>query len=176
MAFRGISMNEIREVLRLWLGTAALPAPGLRTIVEHAGVDRKTVRRYVEAAQAAGLTRTDDADAVSDEVIATVVATVRPDRPHGHGAAWEQLVPHQEQITKWVSGDGERKPLTIAKIEVLLDRKGCRASNMDFSSGRFCDDGRVPDRADIAPRSAPPTHVDALQWPRVRYRREGTHT
>ncbi|MFT7025085.1 MAG: transposase [Rhodococcus sp. (in: high G+C Gram-positive bacteria)] len=125
MAFREISVNEIREVLRLWLGTAGLPAPGLRTIAEHAGVDRKTVRRYVEAAQAAGLTRTDDAGAVSDDVIAAVVATVRPDRPHGHGAAWEQLVPHQEQITKWVEGDGERKPLTIAKIEVLLARQGC---------------------------------------------------
>ncbi len=126
MAFREISVNEIREVLRLWLGTAALPSPGLRTIAEHAGVDRKTVRRYVEAAQAAGLSRTDDAGAVSDEVIAAVVATVRPDRPHGHGAAWEQLVPHQEQISKWVAGDGERKPLTIAKIEVLLARKGCQ--------------------------------------------------
>ena len=47
MAFREISVNEIREVLRSWLGTAALPAPGLRTIAGHAGVDRKTVRRYV---------------------------------------------------------------------------------------------------------------------------------
>ncbi|NCL74489.1 hypothetical protein AIIKEEIJ_01934 [Rhodococcus sp. YH1] len=55
MAFREISVNEIREVLRLWLGTAALPAPGLRKIAEHTGVDSKTVRRYVEAAQAAGL-------------------------------------------------------------------------------------------------------------------------
>ncbi|CCQ18499.1 Transposase (fragment), partial [Rhodococcus sp. AW25M09] len=58
-------------------------------------------------------------------MIGTVVEVVRPDRPHGHGAAWEHLVPHQDQITKWVAGDGEQKPLTIAKIEVLLTRKGC---------------------------------------------------
>ncbi|MBF4477861.1 IS21 family transposase, partial [Rhodococcus rhodochrous] len=89
MAFREISVNEIREVLRLWLGTAALPAPGLRKIAEHAGVDRKTVRRYVEAAQAAGLEKTDSAAAVDDDLIAAVVDTVRPDRPHGHGATWE---------------------------------------------------------------------------------------
>lgn len=125
MAFREISVNEIREVLRLWLGTAALPAPGLRKIAEHAGVDRKTVRRYVEAAQAAGLEKTDSVAAVNDDLIAAVVDTVRPDRPHGHGAAWEQLGPHQVQISKWVEGDGEQKPLTIAKIEVLLARKGC---------------------------------------------------
>ncbi len=125
MAFREISVNEIREVLRLWLGTAALPAPGLRKITEHAGVDRKTVRRYVEAAQAADLKKTDSVAAVNDDMIAAVVDTVRPDRPHGHGASWEQLVPHQEQISKWVEGDGEQKPLTIAKIEVLPARKGC---------------------------------------------------
>ena len=49
MAFREVSVNEIREVLRVWLGVAGLPAPGYRTIAAHCGVDRKTVRRYVEA-------------------------------------------------------------------------------------------------------------------------------
>ncbi|MCZ4628199.1 MULTISPECIES: IS21 family transposase [Rhodococcus] len=125
MAFREISVNEIREVLRLWLGTAALPAPGLRTIADHAGVDRKTVRRYVDAAQTAGLNRDGTAADIDDELIAAVVDTVRPDRPHGHGAAWEQLVPHGQQITRWVAGDDEHKPLTITKIHVLLARQGC---------------------------------------------------
>ena len=32
MAFREVSVNEIREVLRVWLGVAGLPAPGYRTI------------------------------------------------------------------------------------------------------------------------------------------------
>jgi hypothetical protein len=44
MAFREVSVNEIREVLRVWLGVAGLPAPGYRTIAAHCGVDRKTVR------------------------------------------------------------------------------------------------------------------------------------
>ena len=43
-------MIEIREVLRSWLAGA-----GLRTVAAQAGVDRKTARRYVEAAVAAGL-------------------------------------------------------------------------------------------------------------------------
>lgn len=47
MAFREVSMNKIREVLRVWLGVAGLPAPGCRTIAAHCGMDRKTVRRYV---------------------------------------------------------------------------------------------------------------------------------
>ncbi|WP_168221103.1 hypothetical protein [Actinomadura sp. WMMA1423] len=45
-------MGEVREVLRVWLSEA-----GVRRVAERAGVDRKTARRYVEAAQAAGLAR-----------------------------------------------------------------------------------------------------------------------
>lgn len=36
MAFREINVNEIREVLRLWLGTAGMPVPGLRTVAKQA--------------------------------------------------------------------------------------------------------------------------------------------
>lgn len=50
VAFREVRMNEVQEVLRCWLA-----GEGLRTAAERAGVDRKTARRYVEAAQAAGL-------------------------------------------------------------------------------------------------------------------------
>ncbi|WP_235946461.1 hypothetical protein [Mycobacterium tuberculosis] len=48
MAFREVSMNKIREVLRVWLGVAGL--------------------------------------------IGAVADAVRPARPDGHGAAWEQLL------------------------------------------------------------------------------------
>ena len=53
MGFREVSVNEIREVLRGWLDGV-----GLRVVAERAGVDRKTARRYVFAAQEAGLERT----------------------------------------------------------------------------------------------------------------------
>jgi predicted DNA-binding transcriptional regulator YafY len=52
MAYREVSVIEIREVLRLWLG-----GQSLREVTRLAGVDRKTVRRYVQAAQAAGVAR-----------------------------------------------------------------------------------------------------------------------
>ena len=125
MAFREVSVNEIREVLRVWLGVAGLPAPGYRRIAAHCGVDRKTVRRYVEAAQAAGLRRSDSVEAVDDGLIGVVADAVRPVRPDGHGAAWEQLTGFEEQITAWVAGDGEQRPLTITKIHTLLARQGC---------------------------------------------------
>ena len=82
MGYREVAVEEIKEVLRLWLGlVVGLPAPGMRTIAGHAGVDRKTVRRYVSAAEEAGLSRDCGAEALTDELIGVVVEAVRPARP-----------------------------------------------------------------------------------------------
>ena len=48
MAFRELHVVEIKEILRLWSR-----GHGLRTISGRLGSDRKTVRRYIEAAQIA---------------------------------------------------------------------------------------------------------------------------
>ena len=53
MAFREVRVFEVREVLRLWLA-----GEGLRSIERLSQVDRKTVRRYVEAAGRWGSTAT----------------------------------------------------------------------------------------------------------------------
>jgi transposase len=120
MGFREVSVIEVREVLRAWLDGA-----GLRTVAERAGVDRKTARRYVQAAQEAGLDRAAGLAAVDDALIGQVVSAVRPVRPNGHGAAWEALLAHEEQIRAWVTGDGKDvKPISIVKIEELLARQG----------------------------------------------------
>ncbi len=49
MAFREVRVYEVREVLRLWLS-----GEGLRSVERLSQVDRKTVRRYVEAAAGVG--------------------------------------------------------------------------------------------------------------------------
>ncbi|HOW95499.1 MAG TPA: IS21 family transposase, partial [Mycolicibacterium fallax] len=87
--------------------------------------DRKTVRRYVEAAQGAGLRRDDDPSAIDDGLIGVVAQAVRPVRPDGHGAAWEQLLGFEDQISAWVAGTSEQRPLTVTKIHTLLGRQGC---------------------------------------------------
>ena len=121
MGFREVSVVEVVEVLRAWL--AGL---GLRKVAERAGVDRKTARRYVAAAEAAGLTRDAGAEGLTDELVGEVVEAVRPARPNGHGASWEHLLAHEEQIRAWVAGEGEREPLSIVKIEELLARQGVK--------------------------------------------------
>lgn len=114
-------MVEVREVLRAWV-----EGHGLRKVAERAGVDRKTARRYVAAAEAAGLCREAGVESVTDELVGVVVEAVRPARPNGHGASWELLLGHEEQIRAWVSGGKGQEPLSIVKVEELLARQGVR--------------------------------------------------
>jgi transposase len=121
VGFREVSVVEVREVLRAWV-----QGHGLRKVAERAGVDRKTARRYVAAAEAAGLVREAGVESVTDELVGVVVDAVRPARPNGHGASWELLLGHEEQVRAWVSGGKGQEPLSIVKVEELLARQGVR--------------------------------------------------
>ena len=83
------------------------------------GVDRKTGKRYVAAAVAAGLVRDGGEGQLADELIGQVVSVVRPVRPDGHGRGWAGLETNREQIVKWVGGD-----VPVVKIGILLARQG----------------------------------------------------
>jgi transposase len=126
MAFREVAVTEIREVLRAWLS-----GTGLRKVAEQAGVDRKTARRYVEAAVAAGLVRGGGAGQLTDELVGQVAQVVRPVRPGGHGQAWERLEAHHAEIEGWV-----KKGLSVVKIGVLLERQGIVVAYRTLH--RFC--------------------------------------
>jgi transposase len=126
MAFREVAVAEIREALRAWLDGA-----GLRKVAERAGVDRKTARRYVEAAVSAGLARDGGRGQLTDELLGQVAGAVRPVRPGGHGTAWDTLEDQQAQVKAWVD-DG----LSVVKIGVLLERQGVKVPYRTLH--RFC--------------------------------------
>jgi transposase len=115
MAFREVRVFEVREVLRLWLR-----GEGLRSTERLAGVDRKTVRRYVAAAVELGLVRDGGEGQLSDEFIGSVVEAVRPHRVDGRGEAWRLLVANHQLIVDWLKSDG----LTVRKAHELLARRG----------------------------------------------------
>src|SRR6266516_2084448 len=114
MVFREVSVIEIREVLRAWLA-----GKSERAVAAQAGVDRKTSKRYVTAAVAAGLLRDGGEGQLTDELIGQVVSVVRPVRPDGHGAGWAELEARQQQIAKWAEGG-----VPVVKIGILLARQG----------------------------------------------------
>ncbi len=110
--FREVSMAEVKEVLRLWqMGR------GNREIERLIGVNRKTVRRYVEVAVKAGLER--GLAGISDEVVGAVVEQLRPGRPFWHGESWADLESQRAFIKERLENR-----LRLTKIEVLLRRRG----------------------------------------------------
>ena len=78
-----------------------------------AGSDRKTVHRYVEAAQKAGFTRKGDTP-LDDVLITQVVDALLPGAPSSVGAMREHLRAHEEAIRGWAK-EGCRDP-KLAKL------------------------------------------------------------
>lgn len=114
MAFREVPVFEVREVLRLWLR-----GEGPRPIERLSGVNRKTVRRYVDAAVVLGLRQDGGEVQLTDVFLGSVVEAVRPHRGDGHGEAWRVLAGHHDRIQAWLD-----EGLTAVKVGELLTREG----------------------------------------------------
>lgn len=115
MAFREVRVFEVREVLRLWLR-----GEGLRAVSRLAGMDRKTVRRYVDAGVELGLDRAGGEDQLTDVLLGQVIERVRPHRTDGRGEARRLLDEYRDQLSEWLDTEG----LTVVKVHELLERRG----------------------------------------------------
>jgi len=112
--FREVSTVEVKEVLR-----QRQQGRFLREIARGVGLDRKTVRRYLDVAVAAGFDPR--GKEVGDEIVSAVVAQLRPGRPGGvgRGETWFRLE-GQHVFLKEKLDDG----LKLTKIRTLLRRGG----------------------------------------------------
>jgi len=110
--YREVPMVEVKEVLRLW--RAGLPR---KRLAAQLGLDPKTVRRYLEAATAAGVRL--DGSAVTDDEVRDTLLGLQPlsGRPRGEG--WAQCEVQRPAIERWLA-DG----LRLTKIRKLLGRQG----------------------------------------------------
>ena len=104
MAFREVSVLQIKELLRRWLN-----GEGERTIARAAGVARTTARNYIMAALELGVDRSGGDSQLTDELIGQICERVRPRRPDGHGESWRRLLNEEEQIRSWVRGPQRRE-------------------------------------------------------------------
>ncbi|MEX2660082.1 MAG: IS21 family transposase [Acidimicrobiales bacterium] len=122
-------------MLRLWVR-----GESIRAVERLAGVDRKTVRRYVTAAEEAGLVREAGEAQLDDGFIGSVVEAVRPHRSDGHGEAWRVLVANHDLIDGWLKVD----KLTVTKAHDLLARRGVvvPARTLHRYANEVCDVGR----------------------------------
>lgn len=113
MSFRELTMIDVREVVRRWqAGQSA------RAIARESGTDRKTVVRYVGAAEACGLGKE---SVLSDEIVAEVAQRVqaRPLAPPSD--ARKTLQGHRERIEGWLRAE---RPLRLVRVHELLARDG----------------------------------------------------
>jgi hypothetical protein len=100
MSYRELNMHEIKEVLRRWKARQSK-----REIARATGLDRKTVRRYIQAAQQCRLSRDGE---LSDSEVHQVAQRVH-DRPEpSRSEQRELLVKHKEMIEGWLKGDKPR--------------------------------------------------------------------
>ncbi len=113
MSYREVTMLEIKEVLRRKEG-----GDGVRKIAREMGVDRKTVRRYLEAIEEAGI---GDATEVDESVLAGLAQAVQGRPPVEPSEPWQALMGQRAQIEAWLEGD---KPLRLVRVHELLERKG----------------------------------------------------
>lgn len=111
MAYREVTMLEIKEVLRLWQAGVAK-----KRIAAQLGIDPKTVRRYVQLAVDGGLTIGGE---LGDDAVEAVVIAVRtlPERPRGD--AWATCIAEHEFIRAKLA-DGVR----LTKVWRLMTRRG----------------------------------------------------
>jgi transposase len=113
MSYRELTMIEVKEVLRRWRA-----GQSLRAMSRETGLDRKTVRRYVESASELGLAHVGD---VTDEEARDVLQQVTDREMPAPSAERAQLAPHRVQIEEWLTGP---KPLKLTKVHDLLARRG----------------------------------------------------
>ena len=111
MAYREVSMLEVKEVLRLW--SAGI---GKKPIAAQLGLDVKTVRRYVRAAEDGGHVVGVE---VTDELVADLVLQLRGSTQRPRGDTWSHCEDHRDFIAQQL-GAG----LKLTKVRKLLSRRG----------------------------------------------------
>ncbi len=117
MAYKEVSRVDIAEVIRRWQR-----GNSQRHIAAGTGLSRDTVRKYLSAAQKAGVAR--DGPAPSEEQL-SVLAPVSRGGPRQIDTPTENLLaPWGDQIYHWLSVDR----LQMTRIQELLAERECRVS------------------------------------------------
>lgn len=118
MTYRELPMIDVRELLRRRAAGQAM-----RKIARETRIDRKTVERYMKAAQKLGLAP--DAE-LTDAVVHEVASGVQTRAAIDPSEERLEVARHRIRIEGWL---GKKRPLRLTKIHTLLVRDyGLRAS------------------------------------------------
>ncbi len=114
MAYREVTMVEVKEVLRQWLG-----GEPKKRVAQRLSLSPRTVRRSCELAERHGARVQEGPSSLTDERLSAVMAELTTMRGRPHGATWALCVTHRETIARQVQ-NGVR----LSKVRKLLLRSG----------------------------------------------------
>ena len=114
MAYREVTMLEVKEVLRLWLRGRPKKA-----IARSTKVSRNTVRAYIAAARGCGLDEKAGEGALTEEALADVLIRLKRQEGRPKGESWTRCEKRRDFISKKL-GEGIR----LTKVRKLLVRSG----------------------------------------------------
>ena len=117
MAYRRLTREDVATVVGLWQGRESE-----RKIARITGIDRKTVRRYLAAAEGAALTR-DSSTTEAD--IGGLVTRVQSRSKAASSATRAELAGHEAQIVAWLAED---PPLRLREVHRRLVAEGVRVT------------------------------------------------
>jgi transposase len=112
MAYREVTVVEVREVLRQWSSGAAK-----KLISRRLGVAPKTVRRYVALGEAAGV-RAGDPTSLTEERLSTVMRALTSLAGRPHGESWTQCEQERGFIEQQLAAG-----VRLTKVRKLLRRR-----------------------------------------------------
>jgi transposase len=116
MAYREVTMLEVKEVLRQWLG-----GDRKKAIARRVGVARNTVRAYIKAAEDCGLKQGGGVGTLTEERLAQVLVALRAAPEHPRGEAWAQCETQRDFVAERL-----KQGLRLTKIRKLLLRRGVK--------------------------------------------------
>lgn len=113
MAFRELTMIDVKEVLRRWSA-----GQSDRKIAREACVDRKTAARYTTVAKSL----LEPGREVTDDEVHEVAQHVQARPLPPASDEWNEVARHRPLIERWLAGDAETRPLRLSKVHTLLTR------------------------------------------------------
>jgi len=158
-----MGLLEIKEVLRQWLAGRAKKA-----ISRRLGIDVKTVRKYVLAAEACGLTVGAERAPSARVLSAVADGVLSQGRGRPRGAGWELCSRHREGIRTLLE-----RGLRPTEIRSALGRCGVRVSAStlyrfvvaELAHTRSASiDGRTPEEGEPVKALAPASRGRSALW------------
>src|SRR5258708_6591483 len=113
MAFREVTMLEVKEVLRRWIA-----GEDTKPLARKTGVSRNTARKYIKAAIKCGL-RKGAWLSLTDGALAAVLAELKVPVERAHGETWALCEAQRDFIAKKLADD-----VMLTKVGRLLKRQG----------------------------------------------------